>query len=682
METQPHPDKSVMSPAEPAKSTTTKKGKKTAAAKKSAGKAKGRGIKSAQEESQITSSFLEPEDDNFDIKVGPSPGPTSSSKKRKSEDMDTTGDDQAREVDLHSQMPMKKQRRTRASSSAAKVQNMPIVARAGESEADAQMTDAEEMHPPIVPASKKKGKGGRKRASSTVRKASSASTASKASLRATMPDDEGIETALKADLDRPLTDEEADAESVETEQPKSRRLTRTRPGSKKAAASVAPTRRNTRASSPNTVEPLGNLYPSIPSVPDDELESKGSTNLDDSKAVEAERSPEVKKQNGKRSQKRPVQNQSQDEDIEMSQEAVGSEEKIEQKSVQAARTQPTRNRQISRQLPMRNTRGSTLPATNDNAQQVSDINSSMLETQTVQDDSGHETDVSVVKAGRMKRGGRNAHAPEKKAKGGKRAAPMKPSADEVVQAPELDHETKLSTEQTFDVTPDESGNSDSKATAPMLPEEPVEETQVTKPSKKTKGQAGKTKAAAQKTSIAASPEQSDLVKEGEAAPPPAPPLSIHSTPQPVLSPQSSDAENQPPSSRPSSFRPPLSVQSPSKSQVTKVPIAITPSNSPSKGGFSKLQSTLPWTMVDLEHVFLGTPSTGKENNPFVLGNATSEGGDALASPEKKMTVEEWIQFNAQRGEERLRGECERLVGKFEGEGVRALRTLEGIVCAP
>jgi len=46
-----------------------------------------------------------------------------------------------------------------------------------------------------------------------------------------------------------------------------------------------------------------------------------------------------------------------------------------------------------------------------------------------------------------------------------------------------------------------------------------------------------------------------------------------------------------------------------------------------------------------------------------------------------LTVEKWIQFNAQRGEEKLRNECERLVGKFEGEGVRALRTLEGIVCA-
>ena len=55
--------------------------------------------------------------------------------------------------------------------------------------------------------------------------------------------------------------------------------------------------------------------------------------------------------------------------------------------------------------------------------------------------------------------------------------------------------------------------------------------------------------------------------------------------------------------------------------------------------------------------------------------------DLLSSPERKMSVQEWILFNAKSGEERLRRECERLVGRFEGEGVRALKALEGIVCA-
>ena len=55
--------------------------------------------------------------------------------------------------------------------------------------------------------------------------------------------------------------------------------------------------------------------------------------------------------------------------------------------------------------------------------------------------------------------------------------------------------------------------------------------------------------------------------------------------------------------------------------------------------------------------------------------------DLLSSPERKMSVQEWILCNARSGEERLRRECEMLVGRFEGEGVRALKALEGIVCA-
>lgn len=115
--------------------------------------------------------------------------------------------------------------------------------------------------------------------------------------------------------------------------------------------------------------------------------------------------------------------------------------------------------------------------------------------------------------------------------------------------------------------------------------------------------------------------------------------------------------------------------------MTCIPLAATtPITSPSKGASSKLQSTLPWTAVDLRQVFNGTPSANKGSDPFAIGKATGSAEDELTSPEKKLTVEQWIQFNAQRGEENLRNECERLVGKFEDEGLGALRTLEGIVC--
>ena len=52
----------------------------------------------------------------------------------------------------------------------------------------------------------------------------------------------------------------------------------------------------------------------------------------------------------------------------------------------------------------------------------------------------------------------------------------------------------------------------------------------------------------------------------------------------------------------------------------------------------------------------------------------------LTSPEKQMSVEEWICFNARQGEGKMREECERLVSIFETEGGKAMRALEGIEC--
>lgn len=148
------------------------------------------------------------------------------------------------------------------------------------------------------------------------------------------------------------------------------------------------------------------------------------------------------------------------------------------------------------------------------------------------------------------------------------------------------------------------------------------------------------------------------------------------TPSP--SPQSSDAENQPPSSRPSATRPPLF--SPSRSQTARVPLAAsTPSQSPSKRrpNMGHLISTFPWTPVDIDELLFGD-SEDKENH--VLRSLLGSGKDVLSSPEKKMTVEEWIKLNAEKGAEQLRRECERVVGLFEREGGRAMKALEGIEC--
>lgn len=87
--------------------------------------------------------------------------------------------------------------------------------------------------------------------------------------------------------------------------------------------------------------------------------------------------------------------------------------------------------------------------------------------------------------------------------------------------------------------------------------------------------------------------------------------------------------------------------------------------------------------MDLDAVFLKSP--GDENAPGLFGEAIggmmgkAKNGE-LSSPEKKMSVEEWIHYNAEMAEERLRSECERMVGTFEREGGRAMRALEGVEC--
>ncbi|PGG95938.1 hypothetical protein AJ80_09889 [Polytolypa hystricis UAMH7299] len=158
------------------------------------------------------------------------------------------------------------------------------------------------------------------------------------------------------------------------------------------------------------------------------------------------------------------------------------------------------------------------------------------------------------------------------------------------------------------------------------------------------------------------------------APPTPKPYVQESTPSP--SPQSSDAENRPPPTLPSSNRP---VKTPAKSQTMMVPLATsTPSASTSKRALqSSLSTTHPWDPADIDEILLKSLGNKENTNFNDLLHAVK--GD-LTSPEKRMTVEEWILWNAKNGEEKLRNECERLVGVFEKEGGRAMTALEGIEC--
>lgn len=152
------------------------------------------------------------------------------------------------------------------------------------------------------------------------------------------------------------------------------------------------------------------------------------------------------------------------------------------------------------------------------------------------------------------------------------------------------------------------------------------------------------------------------------------------TVSPSPSPQTSDAENQPPSSKPGT----------TSSKAKRMPLGELPvatptrqmSVSPSKqqqnviGG---LQSSEQWTAVDLDTIF-----EEYYHNQDSMGSADPTGrffakGGELTDQERNMTVEEWIYHNAGQAEQKLKFECESMVMQFESQGTRAMRVLEGLV---
>ncbi|RLL96784.1 hypothetical protein CFD26_105975 [Aspergillus turcosus] len=154
------------------------------------------------------------------------------------------------------------------------------------------------------------------------------------------------------------------------------------------------------------------------------------------------------------------------------------------------------------------------------------------------------------------------------------------------------------------------------------------------------------------------------------------PLPSPSKDSATSSPRSSDAENQPPTIQPSALR--TQLASPSKEKAVRIPLATsTPSPSKRNANSGALRSLHPWTPIDIDEILYASMSD-KEN--VDIGAALNSIKGDLTSPEKKMTVEEWIFWNARNGEEKLKRECERLVSQFEKEGARAMRTLEGIEC--
>ncbi|KAI0469569.1 hypothetical protein F4859DRAFT_135582 [Xylaria cf. heliscus] len=214
--------------------------------------------------------------------------------------------------------------------------------------------------------------------------------------------------------------------------------------------------------------------------------------------------------------------------------------------------------------------------------------------------------------------------------------------------PEPEPEVEEDEDEGVDVTEPDS--------APAVPQKVVKVTKILPPSRE--------------KSLPPSPSESEDME-----PPATPRATISPAPSarqaavsPSQSPQSSDAENQPPSSKPSNTA--------RSTRVTLAPVSATPiRSSPSKRNIiAGLESTNAWTAVDVEAIF---DDLDKENS-LSTGKFLRSGME-LASPEKQMTVEEWIYHNAELAEKQLKHECEAIVMAFEREGTRAMQTLEGIV---
>ncbi|RDA87409.1 hypothetical protein CP532_6977 [Ophiocordyceps camponoti-leonardi (nom. inval.)] len=144
---------------------------------------------------------------------------------------------------------------------------------------------------------------------------------------------------------------------------------------------------------------------------------------------------------------------------------------------------------------------------------------------------------------------------------------------------------------------------------------------------------------------------------------------------PSPSPQSSDAENRPPSSKPATSG---GKGAGTTTTTTTVPLSQTPGSPSKRNMLVGLQTSEPWTAASLDVFTILEGMTSPP--PLNEGNNDKENPRAfhLSTPEKAMTVEEWIYFNAGQAEARLKHECEVMVSRFEREGTRAIRALEGL----
>ncbi|KAL2061032.1 hypothetical protein VTL71DRAFT_9084 [Oculimacula yallundae] len=626
--------------------TATNATTKRMAKAKKAPAAKGRKTRAKKSEPVEVVEAPEPEDADFDVKVDVevAPKPTRG-RKRKSEEQTEA----AHIVDAAPPPAKRRATRTRGSTAVN----------------DSIMSLDEQ------PAERTKPVGRKGRPSRKV------STASVAPTRAPALDDDEIDKALEADLERPLTEDEGEP------------------------AAILPPKRGTRASKVTKTD--HHMFDATPI----EIDEAAIDAELDAMEIDSKPLPKAKGAKGKQPRKVSVKQRAAEKKAQAEEERLAEEEAAHQiadeleHSISLQHSSPIIQqkkqrapaRQPAKKAPGRATRGSVMSVSEHNASAIDEAPEEQNE------ESGNETDASMASQSTVIRGGSTRRGSTmKKGKGG-RKGPSR-NIEEIVHSvpePDLAMEDEVAVPSTkqkrvlhveeVSVT-EETYYSPAPETHEAEPEIMEEEPAPLPP----KPKAAKARGRPRKISTPAPPSEVDVPeeehfeKEASIRPEPTPvkavspvrsvtPSPKKMTPEP--SPQSSDAENRPPSSKPSVLAKKLATPS-----RPRIPLAeSTPIMSPSKRNvIAGLQSNQPWTSVDLDTIFMQSPR-GSGPGGDIFGSAAEKAKNGeLTSPEKRMTVEEWIQYNAAMAEEKLRSECERMVSVFESAGSRAMQALEGVEC--
>ncbi|RDL33796.1 uncharacterized protein BP5553_08164 [Venustampulla echinocandica] len=596
--------------------------------------AKGRKTRAKKGEPTEVVAHPEPEDDGFEVQVDIAPK-LARGKKRKSEQEDNMAD-----ITMESTAPPPKRRATRTRGSAAVDDSMAL-------------TVEDVPHANSQPKARK----GR----SSTKPPRKASNASVAPLKTLVPNDDEIDAALEADLERHLTDDEC-----------------------QLSKSIAPPKKGTR---PTRVTKADHSMFGIEPAEIDEAAIEAEL---EAMEVDSKPLPKAKGAKGKTQRKPSAKQQAA---AKKAAEAEAQREADEDASRQIADQleqsislhhsspiiQPKRQRATSRQ-PTRKVSARTTG--NSRLSMNSDFNASVAPHE---DDPGNETDDSMASQSTVVRGGSNRRGSTMKK--GKKAASRnieeilyKSSQTTSITQPEasgipmngriMSQSGMSTTEENFHTPAPESVEEEPIRSTPIVdapePSAAVETSDDVSILKNGSSSQSKTKSAKAK-----------VVVELPRSPTPPPKEST-----PSESPQSSDAENHPPSSKPSAAT--KKIATPHSTRKRSPLAAMTPAMSPSKRNImTGLQTLHPWTSVDLDTVLANSPGGehGVGNLRDILGEEMERAKSGiLTSPEKKMSVEEWIHYNAELAEQRLKTECERMVSSFESQGTRAMVALEGIEC--